>query len=1265
MSSIGSKERTKRRPSPDAQSEASTSRLTVEASIAENEDRGSPHHAKRKKRSTRLADERTVSLSATPSSTVRRRKLVISRSESEPPSSPSQHDAVETERAIRAASSSPIQPGSKRRKRKRPDKPDTVRAIQRAGSVDVDLSHTSPERSPNGDRFRRFARDLSQSEDSGEEVSGDSLDHQEDRNGSSPDRPNSIPEDRFALKGKRKKAARAMMPAIFFKKAEADLELMREERKRGRVRDTLDDRGSGGSASSGEDDQGRPAGMARVRINKGNANRPIRFLADESTSESDGQSALGQEDNDEPSEGEETQLALNAWAAMAQSKRSTAVERPLAPQARSGRDGRRYWNGVIDKILMRDKLEREAGAGQGAGHGRKRRKRTRTAERPPFSTKGRTDAALDKGARDSRDLTPRGVASAASEVGRSGSRQGRLDVSHVPAVHLDNADTLFQALPASAHMQTAAARPKRAPFRRSNADSISGKIAADRQPPATQAAPTAQLEPRLMDGERDLWSDTRTTSFSRFSCDFDIQLIPPGLSFRSSTYIAKGFLSDLLHLSDAHPAEELPDASAPRRWSAAPFGIQLDSDLTLDDLLAMLPRLCDGIYDEATSDVVPKSLTCPSGEALRFCILYVYEVLPQGQRRRAREDLLEELEHLEGRLDAWIASPPSESTATSTAGLPVRMQALLVFKWAMLEVAYRDYLVASTEDSLTFQADEASAALLGRLAELVRSLLQVGMNRTMKALKAFIGQGDSAEAGDQNGLEDLTCELWVAILHICSLGIQHPQLTILSHANLWDIVESHLDQDAKDRKLHTILRGEVAGYAAMSLSALSQFSQHGISTSTPRLASHWSLVSATIDCIRPQEYAATYLTMSNTSRTRSSRYIWTLYARCLVLAHRWKWRLLEQNKLVGKLFDILNSRELQDMAIDGEASYPRFLSDFGSGRIGYKVERDDTAFRIFLRILALAAEEAHANGSKKAKDMLARLSMRVMPMREKLPYPRLGSVTSRQRKHRSILVNHYSLYTLLAAIDPANATKRFPRTRALLEFSDADSTARQECLKAIAYLGIVYRRKELDLSPVLAWFTGIADFLRTQYLAFAKQRVSLQVVQPRNTANAPPQHQQSRWARQQEQLKKDAEKDKHLSPAETQQALNKVTREMGEAAVMMGLLLGGIQQIMAVSPERSDETEPAYPLLDLLRPGEFVEQACEKRYRDLRLNLVPSMDQEHSRLAHGARPSCRLSDSGVHPVVPETAGTGCSSQRQGEDCHKRKPGRVWRVRIRL
>lgn len=931
----------------------------------------------------------------------------------------------------------------------------------------------------------------------------------------SPDRPIATHKDRFTLKGKRKRAAMFMMPAVAFKKAEADLRLMEREMDEGKqIRlEELD----GDTPDSTAD----ASAKAKKRWRPQNADRPFRYVTELSTSDSESESDNGRTSISNGDD--ETQAAMQAWTVLANGKAQTSTE----PRNEDGA----FWDNVIGRILVRKEQGRPEPS---------RRRRKPKSTRQENSNRRRTK---DPNAKGQIRSLPR--------------KQSALTEHFVSPVYLDTAERLFDNIRAGPAALRAPARIGR--NRDAFWNSLTG-ITTDSQlgeearatPNATAPATKHQSTKFIDKGLTDTGDEP--SKFARFSFDYDINRLPAGLRFSVSSYLGCGNLQELICYIKKEP-------NFNPRTPITPFGIGLDSTMESTVLLQMLPRLLDCMYEHAVGENVSYTLNSPLGQALRFLGYYVLVYNSRDSSSSVvRATVFEQLANLEARLERYIEEVDAVDRTL--------ISSLVAVKWATLEMTILGY--AEKQANAGFSAKQtARHHILEDLKGLARLLLQAGHASPTKEL--FRAQRRLDRRDTDVHLEEIYCETWVCLINLCFVCQSVQGYDFLSLASLWQTVEHCLNEEAIERQLHPIVRGETASLAAMSLCALSQFDATGVSGPAPQLVAHWPLVAQILDNISVADFAAAYQSMSSANRTRTSRYIWTIFARCLNMSSRWGWPMLDQGKIIGRLFDILNSRQLEDFCIDGQADFPLFLSNF-SGHIPTQIDRDDTAFHIFLRILAQAAQESHESNDKKSKLALARIAMRIMPMREHLPYPRHSS--AEKAVDPSILVNHCALFVVLAIIDPSTSDRRFAKLKTILDFVSSDTRARQDYLKAIMFMGIVYKVRGINLSPVLSWLTHTADYLCQTYTLCAKRRATL-LSSRRKLASMKKnaQHQVNKPGVRQGSAP--------VSGADYERELHAVNKEMGETAVMEGLLLGAVQHIMLTASEKTGATDN-YPCLAYL-----------------------------------------------------------------------------------
>ena len=295
---------------------------------------------------------------------------------------------------------------------------------------------------------------------------------------------------------------------------------------------------------------------------------------------------------------------------------------------------------------------------------------------------------------------------------------------------------------------------------------------------------------------------------------------------------------------------------------------------------------------------------------------------------------------------------------------------------------------------------------------------------------------------------------------------------------LWDCVDTCLDRFAATNGTHPLKAVEVAAYTAMMLCAISQFTPSGAAISQPRLPAHWSVVLRALDPIRIKEVEQSTITMSNATLTNRDRYIWTLFARCLIFADRWCWRLDDRDGIVQKLFDVLNARHLVNLTSDRALDFPSFLSPFTGGVDTSLSSRDDTALHIFLKLLVKAVRDASGESVEERRRSVSRFLVRLTPMR-KMPFLKAQPAMNADL---SLLYNHYSLFITFVIALPSSSSQRLAQLRSLLSFEEADNEARPVIIRAIMTLAIVYRHLDLAITPLISWLASICQILRREYL---------------------------------------------------------------------------------------------------------------------------------------------------------------------------------------
>ncbi|GAA5891519.1 hypothetical protein JCM8208_007311 [Rhodotorula glutinis] len=916
-------------------------------------------------------------------------------------------------------------------------------------------------------RRRRYGGDSDDSPSASRSSSAPALDRTGDADEPSSDVSASArPAPRLEVRGKRRRALGAMMPAVFLKKAVADLELMKRERRARRAGGVLgssdaeldggdesDELNSGDEEALERERERKRRARARVKVRRrdddgADDGRPSLLGADVFTDESG--SAPERSDDDDAHDDEADAVA--SWLDS------------FAPRSRKGRGGGAAAGGaadedIVDRFLRRARrpprrpVQRQpsrkkggaAGAGR-AGHGEGKDAPARASAAGVGA--GRADKQQQRGVlRDSGNYVAgyRPLKGPAAPAWQRRPRQVALDTDEAvfafvglrdgtPRDEATDADIVIVGSP----RRPAAPRP-------------AGAVPADFGIPAVPRALGAD-EP---DGE--VWA-----SFGRFSHDFDLHRLAPGVRFAGpDSFVRNGYLFSLVE----------PSALPQGPFAADVFGCRLLSSMAADELDPLVPTVCDGAYDAlaaslgAADDAASPLVEITS--ALRF--LGHWTSTQAGRigadaLGRLGTAVIAHLERLDTRLDT-LAVPDDAAVRA------FRLRRT-VLSWHTVDLAAR--LRKECGDSIV-----DSARLQRLVAVLVRRLLQHGVDRTTRTLKA-------ARTPDAL-VTDVTVEAWLGLV---SLALSDGGNAGLSESDLWTTVVAETRSTlAGTRAERGPGGGEVLSYTAMALCAVSQFSPSGISTSKPRLAAHWPVLLATLEAIQPVALAQPDHALSSTAVARRDRYLWTLFARCLVFVERWAWSVDIRDDLLPRLFDLLNARRLADLTTETAGDFPPFLQDLAL--FDKKVDLDskrDTAFVIFLKLVMAAAAvlPSSSDAEKRRRGaQLTRLFLRLSPMVSSAWSKQSVELTSRGP---SVLVNHYSLHLAFAALLPSAAPQRIEQAARLIAFANVDDEARKTCIRAVLYFALVARRHQVALGPVVEWLAAITSTLKTEYGAVERER---------------------------------------------------------------------------------------------------------------------------------------------------------------------------------
>ncbi|GAA5930751.1 uncharacterized protein JCM15063_002448 [Sporobolomyces koalae] len=806
---------------------------------------------------------------------------------------------------------------------------------------------------------------------------------------------------RLRLDSKRQKALGAMLPAVFFKKAKADLKLMEQERDLGLS--------SGSEINSGDEEaeQTRKNQAKRRKVSR-LLDEPMRLDADVFTDES------GEEPEDTDSQGEQDEQEENDAV--------TAWMRNFAPGRRQAdKEGE---IDIVDRFLKRarrpTKADRSRSSKSGAGAG----------------ARGTRKAVVDK----------ENVRRKRKEKARAKDRQGTKRTSRdqqlkksaqqrIKTVPLDTDRSLFVF----------------AGLRQENDDQEKPRSELDRLAPEQRRA-SSTIGVAAQEDNPEIWA-----SFGKFSPDFGIRRLVPGVRLTSkASFVSNGYLRSLVQ----------PDLASILSCDA--YNLTLEPDAEPATIETQLPSLVDSIYDSVIALSSELHASEALGRVLQFLGNYISVRIAASStetKHRFGSALATQLDHLTVRLDnADVDAASGQETD--------RLRILI--DWYAIDLTARLGSISAVGGD--------SRRLARLVSRLVRRLLQHGADRTLASLKKYMFNASATELV----IADSTVEAWLGILTLATRQVGCGD-AVFDQSDFWTIL---LEEITASLQAHansaSPVIGEMQSLVAMLVCAVSQFTPAGVSTATPRLQAHWPVLIRALEPIKASALAAPDHRTSSTAIARRDRYIWSLFARCLLFVERWGWKVDVKDDLLTKLFDVVAARRLSNLSTEPVEDFPSILVNLDSFDAISLDQSADTAFSIFLKLVISAVQnlpDTTDSDKRKRSTQLTRLCVRLAPMTT--AWNRASPELS---KSDSILVNHYSLLLTLAILHPAQAAQKVEQASKLLTFAETEGEARKTTIRAIRYYALAFRHFDLSLAPLLGWLAKVNSQLQSEYIDIEKQR---------------------------------------------------------------------------------------------------------------------------------------------------------------------------------
>lgn len=519
-----------------------------------------------------------------------------------------------------------------------------------------------------------------------------------------------------------------------------------------------------------------------------------------------------------------------------------------------------------------------------------------------------------------------------------------------------------------------------------------------------------------------------------FLLDFGVPLRPDVTFSAQSTYIGKGYLSELVNL----PAE----AARPQFFSA--HGFDLGPNVPLHEFLNILEGVCDRFFDFATG--LPEDDSAEQAKEWAGLIHVTCHLVSYLTANGAADALKTAIETQVLRLTsnlrkAALTSGSMDSTTFSIC-------------WFAVELAIRAGFTLPPQGAHPL---ESPSALQEACAVLIEYLLEYGLERGMQPL---ITPGDV----DDSTTAHRALEVWIGLWHVIH-KYRHPTST--THP-LWKMVQTALVarplSDALD-----LDGSEYVWQAIISISAVSQFSEMGkVTTSATIPRAGWEIVLFALQRIRLEADEQVDKTISPSSLEALGRYIRLVVERCCLLWSRWDWGLNDAFSVLHRLADIFRSRKFANLPNE-KAEFPDFLRLNDWTLLSRRIH-SETTFVLFLK---LVYQTLLVNTSQVKKLLSVSAPLGSLPWSKETPRASLDEL--------SMLFNRFTFTAIAIHIDPKHHANSIQRARGCVKFKNVDPTTRTAHIRGLMYLSVVMVQRNIPLDESISWLDEMVGVLLEEY----------------------------------------------------------------------------------------------------------------------------------------------------------------------------------------
>ncbi|KAG8904169.1 hypothetical protein FRB99_002150, partial [Tulasnella sp. 403] len=535
--------------------------------------------------------------------------------------------------------------------------------------------------------------------------------------------------------------------------------------------------------------------------------------------------------------------------------------------------------------------------------------------------------------------------------------------------------------------------------------------------------------------------------------------------FAPTTYVGSGRLAQLVSLLTGQLQPVHPQ---PYR--------DFTHSIEVTDLEDRLPTLFDSLYEWAAQP--PNngkwSLdTDPKYHTMRFlceyCSWIVHNTLtlPDTSRQDAGRILMlirEQVQHLFGRLKA--------SLSTTSPGCFDRQAWLL---WFAVEISLRIWYAENHLRHIT-----VGMAVSPNLSEALgpttpaAQYLHVLMGYLHDVYFTSFADDDSDRREDRETVEvrsdlrSISGELWVCCVHVVD-ALEGTRAEPPMRHPFWNRVYLSLETTPQGG----VEDSERIWRSILTANLFSRFSVQGMVLTQQRLPTCWPMVLQAMSAVRLEADEKDRELPAAVLQHRDA-YIRLILIRCLRLVKQWKWTLFDYDPLLARLLEIFHSRRTGNLRGE-KADFPVFLRDLNEDAFLGDHDKKETSFGLLLKLVFLVAEDMRAwpTWAARGPKYLRRLASQILPLTNTnftKDNPPIG-------EELSILFNRFAAAVVGMYLDPAQAAYRVEMARKYLDFKAAECNSRSVSIRGWMLIAIVHRRKQLDIQPVMGWYSSMVTVL--------------------------------------------------------------------------------------------------------------------------------------------------------------------------------------------